>query len=127
MGGKLAQYVYINQWLMEYCDSMKAQRSGNIGRVEAGRVSKQWHAVTIVAKSGSCEAARAARNTRYLSAEAPRLPLAACSKPEACSCSYKHYADRRAETRRADDGGALSRGTRASPERRMQPDRRKTD
>jgi hypothetical protein len=105
--------------------NVKLQRSG---RAEEGRVSKQWHAVSIVAKSSSCEAARAARNTRYLSAEAPRLPLAECTKPEACSCSYKHYADRRAETRRADDEeGALSSGTRPNPERRMRPDRRKTD
>jgi hypothetical protein len=107
--------------------SMKSQRSGNAGRLEAGRVPKQWHAVAIVAKSSSCEAARAARGTRYLSAEAPRLPLAECSKPDACPCAYKHYADRRAESRRADDGGAPTRGTSTTPERRMQPDRRKTD
>jgi hypothetical protein len=106
---------------------MKPQRSSHFGGIEAGRVSKQWHAVTIVAKSSSCEAARATRNKRYLSAEAPRLPLAECSKPEACSCSYKHHADRRAETRRADDDGALSRGTGVRPERRTQPDRRKSD
>jgi hypothetical protein len=90
-------------------------------------VSKQWHAVTIVAKNSSCEAARAARNTRYLSAEAPRLPLAECSKPDACPCAYKHHADRRGEPRRAEDDGGLSRNTSAAPERRMQHDRRKTD
>jgi hypothetical protein len=106
---------------------MKPQRSSHFGRIETGRVSKQWHAVTIVAKGSSCEAARAARDKRYLSAEAPRLPLPECSKPEACSCSYKHHADRRAQTRRADDDGALSRGTRVNPERRMRPDRRKSD
>jgi hypothetical protein len=107
--------------------SMKPQRSGNAARVEAERVSKQWHAVTIVAKSSSCDAARAARNTRYLSAEAPRLPLADCSKPDACPCAYKHYADRRAEARRADDDGGPSRSTSVTPERRMRPDRRKSD
>ena len=107
---------------------MKPQRSGHLGSVETARESKQWHAVSIVTKGSSCEAARAARNTRYLSAEAPRLPLADCTKPEACSCSYKHYADRRTETRRADDDeGALSRGTSPGPERRLQRDRRKSD
>jgi hypothetical protein len=106
--------------------SMKPQRSQIASRLEAGRVSKQWHAVTIVSKSSSCEAARAARGTRYLSAEAPRLPLAECSKPDACPCAYKHHADRRAEARRAEDGGGLRSASPAS-ERRLQPDRRKTD
>jgi hypothetical protein len=89
--------------------------------------SKQWHAVTIAAKSSSCEAARAARNTRYLSAQAPRLPLPECSKPDACPCAYRHYADRRSEVRRADDEGGLSRNTSATPERRTQHDRRRSD
>jgi hypothetical protein len=106
--------------------SMKPQRSHNASRLGAGRVSKQWHAVTIISKSSSCEAARAAKGTRYLSAEAPRLPLAECSKPDACTCAYKHHADRRAEARRADDGGGL-RSSSPTPERRMQPDRRNND
>jgi len=90
-------------------------------------VSKQWHAVTIVAKGSSCEAARAARNTRYLSAQAPRLPLADCSKPDACPCAYKHHADRRGEARRTDDEGGMSRSTGVTPERRQRADRRKID
>jgi hypothetical protein len=105
---------------------MKPQRSSNPVRLEAERVSKQWHAVTIVAKNSSCEAARAARNTRYLSAEAPRLPLADCSKPDACPCAYRHHADRRAEARRADDDGGPLRSS-PNPERRMQRGRRQTD
>ena len=96
-------------------------------KLQKSPVSKQWHAVTIVTKSSSCEAARAARNTRYLSAQAPRLPLADCSKPDACPCAYKHHADRRSESRRADDEGGLSRSTGATPERRLRPDRRKID
>ena len=117
----------IHRNVFEGAMNVKPQRSGHFGRVETGRASKQWHAVTIVAKGNSCEAARAARNNRYLSADAPRLPLAECSNPEACSCSYKHHADRRAQARRADDDGALSRGTRVTTERRVQPDRRKSD
>jgi hypothetical protein len=98
--------------------SMKLQKSP---------VSKQWHAVTIVTKGSSCEAARAARNTRYLSAQAPRLPLIDCSKPDACPCAYKHHADRRSEARRADDEGGIARSTGATPERRQRADRRKID
>jgi len=44
----------------------------------------------------SCCGARTAVADRYLSREAPRLPLPELQVPASCSCSYKHHVDRRA-------------------------------
>src|SRR5262245_22364794 len=64
-----------------------------------------WHAVSIVTPTSACEAAAALRNHRFLSKDAPRLPLAGCSSPEGCRCIYRHHADRRGKPRRAKDRG----------------------
>jgi hypothetical protein len=71
------------------------------------RTSK-WHAVTVVLNDSSCAAAALCRQRRFLSGEAPRLPLSECDHPQSCQCKYRHYDDRRAGVRRsADLGGAL--------------------
>ena len=62
----------------------------------------RWHAVAIVAPPTACSAARACADKRYLSVDAPRLPLAACDV-EICDCTYRHFADRRQGPRRAED------------------------
>jgi hypothetical protein len=45
--------------------------------------AEPWHAVAIVTREGSCPAAMACREKRYLSAEAPRLPMQGCVHPQA--------------------------------------------
>jgi hypothetical protein len=70
------------------------------------RVTNKWHAVAVSAgnSGGSCcRASVLARNTRYLSPEAPPLPLAGCTQPESCHCKYRHFSDRRAGPRRTTD------------------------
>jgi hypothetical protein len=59
--------------------------------------------VLIVAPSPACNAALACKGKRYLSSEAPRLPLAGCDA-SACACKYRHFDDRRAGARRAESG-----------------------
>jgi hypothetical protein len=90
----------------------------------ASPVRKNWHAVTIQPKGACCEAALAIRNTRFLSAEAPRLPLAQCTTPQSCGCAYKHHDDRRGQPRRKNEGVGLRRN-KVEQERRGQGDRRK--
>jgi hypothetical protein len=90
----------------------------------ASPVRKNWHAVTILPKGACCEAALAIRNTRFLSAEAPRLPLAQCTTPKSCGCAYKHHDDRRGQPRRKNEGVGLRRN-KVEQERRSQGDRRK--
>jgi hypothetical protein len=93
----------------------------------AARRSTPWHAVTVVTGPSCCEAARALPPTRYLSRDAPRLPLADCMSPGACSCSYKHFVDRRGLPRRKDDLSGLRRGLHSGTERRTVRGRREDD
>jgi hypothetical protein len=92
----------------------------------ASPVRKDWHAVSILPKGASCESALALRGTRFLSAEAPRLPLAQCTTPKSCSCAYKHHPDRRSQPRRKGEAMGLKR-TKVEQERRAHGDRRKSD
>lgn len=89
------------------------------------RARNRWHAVSIVPRGQACEAAQACRGKRYLSLEAPRLPLQGCDAAQ-CQCRYRHFEDRRATQRRQDDASAAatSRGNR---NRRERAGRRATD
>ena len=91
------------------------------------RAASHWHAVAIKPKGQCCDAVQARRSARFLSNEAPRLPLAECSTSDTCSCVYKHHADRRAHPRRQDEADGLRRSGKVTQERRMTHDRRKTD
>jgi hypothetical protein len=93
----------------------------------AARRVSPWHAVSILSSESSCPAARALRAARFLSSEAPRLPLAQCGCPGACPCAYKHHADRRGHTRRQEELTGLRRSSRIVEERRTQRGRRSTD
>ena len=65
---------------------------------------QHFHAVTIAAGPRACEAARRLRNQRFLSRDAPPLPLKDCSCSN-CECRYEHHDDRRQLGRRARDLG----------------------
>jgi hypothetical protein len=91
----------------------------------AKRPAKLWHAVSIVCTSASCDAAQALKGRRYLSADAPRLPLSDCTSAEACPCVYRKHSDRRAGPRREADASGLNRSS--TPERRAGRGRRSTD
>jgi hypothetical protein len=82
--------------------------------------------VSIVSGPGACAAAKQLKNVRVLSADAPRLPLANCDCPATCPCTYRHYDDRRAGPRRAQERGRLG-GPWSSTERRRSTGRRETD
>ena len=92
-----------------------------------GQPATRWNAVAIIAATGGCEAARALKGKRFLSAEAPRLPLAKCTAPAECRCVYKKYPDRRAGPRREVEKTGLQRALPGSEERRNRRGRRRTD
>jgi hypothetical protein len=64
-----------------------------------------WRAVGIAPGKHCCQASQQT-DTRYLCEEAPRLPLAACTNPAGCHCTYRHFEDRRKSPRRSRDGAA---------------------
>lgn len=97
------------------------------GFIPASRRSTPWHAVSVVIGPSSCETARGLPAIRYLSRDAPRLPLPDCMSPASCACSYKHYVDRRGQPRRKDDLSGLRRGQHPGTERRTVGGRREDD
>lgn len=60
---------------------------------------RDYHAVEIRSTERPCNASRMLLGTRYLSSEAPRIPLPGCDRT-VCSCKYVHFKDRRAQQRR---------------------------
>ena len=70
--------------------------------ISDARSQRRWHAVAIVGTSHACAAAQACKGGRYLSVDAPRLPLAGCDA-SICDCTYQHFQDRRHDSRRDGD------------------------
>jgi hypothetical protein len=88
--------------------------------------ARYYHAVAIVPKTSSCEEARSVAGVRYLSREAPPLPLPTCPQPERCRCRFEKFDDRRQDDDRRDI--ASSGRWYAGEEKRRQPrGRRITD
>jgi hypothetical protein len=91
------------------------------------RGSRQpYHAVVIAAPANACAAAQACKGKRYLSTEAPRLPLADCNSRR-CECKYRHYDDRRGGPRRQDEKATPPVGARERVNRRATRGRRASD
>jgi len=78
----------------------------------------------LVAPATACAAVLACKGKRFLSAEAPRLPLPECDARR-CDCKYRHFADRRDGARRADESGAPD--ARVTKNRREKRGRRADD
>jgi hypothetical protein len=69
----------------------------------------EFHAVGVIPGPRPCAAAEALRGKRFLSRQAPVLPLKACDRGD-CQCRYAHYEDRRMGPRRARDIGVAIGG-----------------
>jgi hypothetical protein len=91
------------------------------------RQANPWHAVGIVCPEGSCAAAIACHGQRFLAAKAPGLPLAGCTQPQLCRCTYRHYQDRRVRPRRAGETGGPPRALKSGADQRVKRGRRSTD
>lgn len=94
-------------------------------QLESGK--QQWHAVTIVTSGHACEAANLLKGHRFLSKEAPKLPLESCPSPEYCRCTYRHFTDRRGGSRRGADRGEQITRRPTIGERRSTTGRRTDD
>jgi len=64
-----------------------------------------FHAVSLKYSSSACDAAKAMTGRRFLSSEAPKLPLPGCDAAE-CRCGFAHHSDRRSGTDRRSPFGA---------------------
>lgn len=86
-----------------------------------------YHCVMVVPGAGACQTARTLKNARFLSDEAPELPLVSCDSAN-CQCTFAHFDDRRHGDRR-NPYSAESHGysTQGGDERRRRRGRRQTD
>jgi hypothetical protein len=67
--------------------------------------NKKYSGVQVNADpSTCCQAVRDIAGQRFLTMNAPKLPLDGCDA-ETCLCSFKRYDDRRTEFRRLSDVG----------------------
>jgi hypothetical protein len=78
-------------------------------RPVAKKMTQSFHAVSIQTGRHCCPPASALAGRRFLSREAPPLPLKNCSSGN-CTCHYQHHDDRRAAPRRARDMGVAVDG-----------------
>jgi hypothetical protein len=83
--------IFANWFLRRKID-VKVRLSGK--PMEHRRVVNPYHAVGIAPGAASCKAVAEHKGRRYLSAEAPKLPLAACDA-RSCHCRFVHFEDRR--------------------------------
>ena len=90
-----------------------------------GAPAGPYHSVTIKSLRSSCVTARALKDIRFLSREAPALPLEDCDVAT-CSCRYEHHTDRRGGPRRGAEMGAAKIPSMSGEEKRLERDRRST-
>ncbi len=64
-----------------------------------------YRAVSIHHPAGCCRSATALDGKRFLSNNAPKLPLENCGSPGLCQCEYRTLNDRRADFRPKPEPG----------------------
>lgn len=105
--------------------SVRKLRAGSPERTP--QLPKRWHAVCVDAKPLSCAVAQELRGRRFLSSEAPSLPLKDCSNRANCPCTYRHHEDRRGKQRRRGPESFTSTQKVPTRERREAKGRRSED
>jgi hypothetical protein len=121
-------FVLVVAWLIIRTRQQSTSAKPNPVR-PASMESSEYHAVSIKFKDKACDAAKAMAGQRFLSAEAPILPLPECDVAE-CNCHFSHYKDRRARNdRRSPFASSISMDTtgRFTVEQRERKDRRHDD
>jgi hypothetical protein len=92
------------------------------GAAPPPKAGGRFSGVEIRTRGGACRAAQALRGRRFLSKDAPSLPLPDCTHAT-CACSFSKLPDRRTEGRRLDYG-TLNASLFLTTNRRMKRDRR---
>ena len=69
--------------------------------------SNPYHSVSILPGAPACGAVCRLAGQRFLSRQAPRLPLPTCDV-KSCGCRFQHYKDRRAGPRRHSGVGIMA-------------------
>ncbi len=105
-----------------YAAGKKKLRAAPVSRLKPHKI---YHCVEVRTGSPACKAVQDLGNTRFLSEEAPSLPLSGCTMGK-CTCSFIHYDDRRDDDRRHPYKQWASLPPTAEGERRKRTERRKS-
>lgn len=93
--------------------------------VGLSRAGGQFHCVAIRSRGTPCAAVREFAGKRFLSGEAPDLPVPGCTAA-VCRCSYVHFGDRRVGDRREIFGARrIPDDYHLRTDRRLRKDRRR--
>lgn len=95
----------------------------------ASAAKSEYHAVSLKVSGTACRAAKDLTGQRFLSSEAPMLPLPGCTVTD-CSCRFVHHKDRRSgkDRRSPFSPAGFGGGTgRFEKDQRLKSDRRKPD
>ncbi len=117
----------LREWLKKLSGQGQERGAGGAAKRLQDAKANRYHAVSLLPGPRCCDAIKQFTDTRFLTSEAPKLPLEACDKAQ-CNCRYKHHPDRRDESRRLVDSGVF--GTPIAyrgDEKRQGRGRRKTD
>jgi len=108
-------------------DKPAATLVGGTRPEERVRIVNPFHAVSVKAGPRCCQAAKSMAGMRFLSRQAPLLPLPQCDAAT-CECRYLHHDDRRDLPRRATDGASVKGGPpfAGQDRRKSRGDRRST-
>ena len=104
--------------------------SARFGKKPIAAATKKYTGLAFVADPHCCDAANAHNERRFLTSEAPKIPLAECSDPTLCECKYRNIDDRRTRDDRRDIVGVLSKDMPVGDQRsnrRAGRDRRRDD
>jgi hypothetical protein len=89
--------VAVRLWRQRRKKIKPASRTAEVGD------SGKYHSVAIACRTRSCEAVQQLKGKRFLSTEAPALPVQGCAA-DSCQCRYVHFDDRRDDDRRTPFG-----------------------
>lgn len=90
----IALYLYKHHKLKSKDSTLPAAKMAN---------KHKFHCVETHHHDRCCKAVEKLHGKRFLSAEAPMLPVNGCDQAQ-CHCDYIHHDDRRVEIRRNDTG-----------------------
>lgn len=106
---------------------LKRQKAPTNSRAnERVHIVNPYHAVSIAPCLMACENVRRYAGKRFLSSDAPILPVPGCGSAQ-CRCRYLHHDDRRQDLRRTRDPQAAGLVSYSGPERRGGRGRRAND
>ena len=70
------------------------------------KLALKFHGVSLKPGPQACQAVQALAGQRFLPAEAPAMPLAACDQQK-CQCAFTHHRDRRDQDDRRSGWGTF--------------------